>query len=98
MSYARSMGTTAEDVAAITTAVGTAAAQLIAAGRTPPATDPYATAGQVPVNPATGMPYGAINPSTGLPYGQTPEVSYVPYVIGGAMLLGVGAFLVFRKK
>lgn len=97
MSYARSMGTTAEDVAAITTAVGTAAAQLIAAGRNPPAVDPYAATSPVPTNPATGMPYGAINPATGLPYGQAPEVSYTPYIIGGALLLGAG-FLILRKK
>jgi len=101
------MGTTATDVAAVTTAVGTAAAQLIAAARGTPATTPYSTEGAINpatgqpygtlLNPATGMPYGAIDPATGRPYGE-PAPSYTPYIVGGLVLLGIGAFFFTRKR
>jgi len=107
MSYKRGMGTTATDVAAVTTAVGTAAAQLIAAARGTPATTPYSTEGAInpatgqpygtAINPATGMPYGAIDPATGRPYGE-PAMSYTPFIVGGLALFGVGAFFFMRKR
>jgi hypothetical protein len=107
MSY-KGMGTTATDIAALTTAASTAAAQLIAAGRggttpyvTPGSIDPatgmpYATAPMI--NPATGLPYPAIDPATGLPYG-TPASDYtIPLVIGGLLLVGVGGYFFMRKS
>jgi hypothetical protein len=108
MSY-KGMGTTATDIAAITTAAGTVAAQLIAAGRTG-ATTPYAAEGAInpvtgqpygtaaQINPATGMPYGAIDPVTGRPYGEPAPDYTVPLVIGGLALVGIGGFFFLRKR
>lgn len=105
MSYARGMGSTATDVAAVAAAAATAASQIIAAasGGTPPTASstidpatgmPYGT-----INPATGMPYGAIDPATGLPYGTVPATDYtVPLVIGGLALIGLVGFVVMRRS
>ena len=68
-------------------AAATGAPPVTSASMTDPATGlPYGS-----VNPATGMPYGAINPATGRPYGEIEEPSYVPFVIGALVIVGVGA-------
>jgi hypothetical protein len=101
------MGTTATDIAAITTAASTAAAQLIAAGRG--GTTPYVTPGSVDpatgmpyttgmLNPATGMPYGAIDPMTGRPYGEIASDYTIPLVIGGLVVVGIGGYFLMRKR
>jgi hypothetical protein len=92
----RGLGTTATDIAAITSAAGTVAAQLIAAGRGGSTATPDAT-----IDPTTGMPYGAINPATGLPYGTPitpPSDNTLPLVIGGLAVAGVIGFLVLRRS
>jgi len=105
MSY-RGMGTTATDIAAITTAASTAAAQLIAAGRG--GTTPYVTPGSVDpatgmpyttgmLNPATGMPYGAIDPMTGRPYGEIASDYTIPLVIGGLLVVGIGGYFFMKR-
>jgi len=105
MSY-RGMGTTATDIAAITTAASTAAAQLIAAGRG--GTTPYVTPGSVDpatgmpyttgmLNPATGMPYGAIDPMTGRPYGEIASDYTIPLVIGGLLVVGIGGYFLMKR-
>ena len=104
MSYARGMGSTATDIAAVATAASTAAAQIIAAATgAPPVTsasmtDPATGLPYGSVNPATGMPYGAINPATGRPYGEIEEPSYVPFVIGALVIVGVGGYLLTRRR
>lgn len=104
MSYTRGMGSTATDIAAVATAASTAAAQIIAAatGGTAPASgsmiDPTTGLPYGSVNPATGMPYGAINPATGRPYGEIEETSYVPFVIGALAIVGVGGYLLTRRR
>jgi hypothetical protein len=107
MSY-KGIGSTATDIAAITTAASTAAATLIAAGRggttpyvTPGSIDPatgmpYATAPMI--NPATGLPYPAIDPATGLPYGTPPSDYTIPLVIGGLVVVGIGGYFLMRKR
>jgi len=95
----RGMGSTATDAAAIATAAGTIAAQLIAAGRGTSPTDTTMTTSSI--DPTTGMPYGAINPATGLPYGTpvAPASDYtIPLVIGGLLLVGVGGYFFMRKS
>jgi hypothetical protein len=98
------MGSTATDIAAVATAASTAAAQIIAAatGGTAPTSgsmiDPTTGLPYGSVNPATGMPYGAINPATGRPYGEIEETSYVPFVIGALAIVGVGGYLLTRRR
>jgi hypothetical protein len=102
------MGTTAQDVATVTTAAGQAISQLIQAGRggqtgVDPSTGlPFGTpATTQPINPATGMPYGAINPMTGRSYeadlAAQQSGSIIPYVVvGGVALLAIGYFVMRR--
>lgn len=107
MSYARGMGSTATDIAAVAAAAATAASQIIAAasgGASPTATasatiDPATGMPYGAINPATGLPYGAIDPATGLPYGTAPATDYtVPLVIGGLALVGLVGFVVMRRS
>lgn len=94
MSYARGMGDTATDILRAL-AAGTSAA--ITSATTPGATATDTTA---LINPATGLPYGAINPSTGLPYGTAAPASdnTVPIIVGALVLVGIGGFLLTRKR
>lgn len=98
MSYARGMGSTATDIAAVAAAASTAAAQIIAAA----SGGGTSSTASATIDPATGMPYGAINPATGLPYG-TPAAapatdSTVPLIIGGIALAGLVGFVVMRRS
>lgn len=108
MSYTRGMGSTATDVAAVAAAASTAAAQIIAAATGTSAGSAIDPATGMPVgsvNPMTGRPYGAINPLTGQTYDAeatamyaTPETSYVPYIVGALVLVGVVGFLATRRR
>jgi LPXTG-motif cell wall-anchored protein len=92
------MGDTAADIARIMAGVTGAASSILTSVATPGTTP---TTGASTIDPATGLPYGAVNPATGLPYGTVvpaPETSYVPIVIGGLVLVGIGGYFLMRKR